>query len=90
MSNDDFRKELERLREQVAALSKTKRPHDGTQRPEDEDETAAEAEQGETEHAVRKQIEDIINMLKEEIHDMPAMPTLAVFMLGVLVGRYLR
>ena len=90
MSNDDFRKELERLREQVAALSKTKRPHDGTQESDDEDDTATDAEQGETEHAVRKQIEDIINMLKEEIHDMPAMPTLAVFMLGVFVGRYLR
>ena len=27
---------------------------------------------------------------EDEIREMPALPTLAVFMLGVLVGRYLR
>lgn len=89
MSNDDIHEELLRLRKQVAALSAARRKHDAA--PEvDEESASASAEQNENEHAIRKQIEDLIKLLQEEVRDMPAMPTLAVFMLGVMVGRFLR
>lgn len=92
MKHDDIRDELEKLRQQVAGLSTTKRRHRETQEQETkpDEEADATAEQGEAEHAIRKQLEDLVKMFQEEIHDMPAMPTLAVFMLGVIVGRYLR
>ena len=89
MSKADVHEELLRLRKQVAALSAARRQHKETPQPEEE-EAASASGQEQTEHPIREQIEDLIKLLQEEIHDMPAMPTLAVFMLGVLVGRYLR
>ena len=89
MSNADVHAELLRLRKQVAALSAARRQHKAKPDPEDDDGAAA-SEQEADEHTIREQVEDLIKLLQEEIRDMPAIPTLAVFMLGVLVGRYLR
>lgn len=89
MSNADMHEELLQLRKQVAALSAARRQHKAASEPEEE-ETSSASEQEQAEHTIKEQIEDLIKLLQDDIRDMPAMPTLAVFMLGVLVGRYLR
>lgn len=89
MSDADLHAELLRLRKQVEELSRSRKQQEAKAQRSDE-EAEASAEHAETETAIRKQIEDLMKMLQDEIRDMPAMPTLGVFVLGVLVGRYLR
>ncbi len=89
MTNSDVHAELLRLRKQVEALSEERKRQKANAQPEvDDAETGLES--AESDHTIRKQIEELMKLLQEEIREMPAMPTLAVFMLGVLVGRYLR
>jgi len=89
MSDADMHQELLRLRKQVEALSAARRQHKAAPETEEDDAESA-SEQWDAEHTFKEQIDDLMKLLQEEIRDMPAMPTLAVFMLGVLVGRYLR
>ena len=90
MSGDaDIQAELLELRKRVEALAaarRNKRPH--TEREEEESQETPENEQANQD--IKKQIEDLLALFQEDIRDMPAMPTLGVFMLGILVGRYLR
>ena len=89
MSDAEVREELLQLRKQVAALSAARRQHKGKAEPA-EDDLASASGQDEGEPTIKQQIEDLIKLVQDDIRDMPAMPTLAVFILGVLVGRYLR
>ena len=89
MSHADLQDELLRLRKQVEALSAARRKQRAQAESEQEEPEPVD-DDTETEHAIGKQIEELIQLLREEVRDMPAMPTLAVFMLGILVGRYLR
>ena len=89
MSDSDVRMELDQLRKQVAALSAARKQNKSAT-PEGSDETANEPEQGESEHVIKDQIEELIKLLQDEIRDMPAVTALAVFALGVLMGRLLR
>ena len=89
MTNADIHAELQRLRKQVEALSEARKQQKAKPNPEVDD-ADAEPESSEAEHTIKQHIDDLMKLLQEEIHDMPALPTLAVFMLGVLVGRYLR
>lgn len=89
MSDEDLHAELLRLRKQVEELSRVRKQQEAKAERDDEESEASD-EHAETESAIRKQIEDLMKMLQDEIRDMPAMPTLGVFVLGVLVGRYLR
>jgi hypothetical protein len=89
MTNADIHEELLRLRKQVAELAAARRQHKAASEREEQD-TAMGAEQEQADHTIREQIEELTKLLQEEIRDMPALPTLAVFMLGVLIGRYLR
>ena len=86
MSDADLHAELLRLRKQVEELSRARKKQEAkTEHNEEEGEESPE--HAETESAIRQQIEDLMKMLQDEIRDMPA---LGVFVLGVLVGRYLR
>ncbi len=89
MSDADLHAELLRLRKQVEELSRARKQQEARPKREDEEDEEG-AEHAETERAIRNQIEELLKMLQDEIRDMPAMPTLGVFVLGVLVGRYLR
>ena len=89
MSQADVHAELLRLRKQVEELAKARKQQEAKVQPEIDD-AETEPESSENAHTIKQQIEDLMKLLQEEIQDMPAMPTLAVFMLGVLVGRYLR
>ena len=89
MSTSDVQEELNQLRKEVAALS-AQRKKKASSAPREDEDAPADAEAGETEHAIKGQIEELIKLLQEEIRDMPAATTLAVFALGILMGRLLR
>ena len=87
MTNADLHAELLRLRKQVESLSEARKQQKARAQPEiDGVDTSPESPESD----IRKQIEELIKSVQEEIREMPAMPTLGVFLLGVLVGRYLR
>jgi chromatin segregation and condensation protein Rec8/ScpA/Scc1 (kleisin family) len=88
MTNADVHEELLRLRKQVDALAATRRRQKASR---DTEEEAAETDEASlNDQTIRDQIEELTKLVQDEIRDMPALPTLAVFLLGVLVGRYLR
>lgn len=89
MTNADIHAELLKLRKQVEALSEARRQHTGKEHR-DADNFEEKPEPSENDINIRKQIEELIDSVQEEIRDMPALPTLGVFLLGILVGRYLR
>lgn len=89
MSNADIREELLQLRKEVAALAAARKQHKSKSEHDDE-EAATTAEHAETDSAIKKQIEELIKLLQDEIRDMPVAPTLTVLLLGILIGRYLR
>ena len=89
MSNEQMQGELERLRKEVAALSQArqeKRPEP----PPEEEEALTTAPPAGDDQAMESQVEELIKLLKDEIRDMPTITTVAVFALGILVGRFLR
>ena len=89
MSNEDMQRELDELRKEVAALSKARKQREPEPSPEEEEAPAA-AEPGEDENAIKGQVEELLKLLQDEIRDMPAITTMAVFALGILMGRYMR
>ena len=89
MSNEEMRQELERLRKEVAALSQA-RQEKKPEPPPEEEEALTTAESAEDDQATKGQVEELIKLLQEEIRDMPTITTVAVFALGILVGRFLR
>lgn len=89
MSTADIQRELDQLRKEVAALAAARERKESSANRENDD-AAMDAEDGAKEHAIKGQIEELIKLLQDEIRDMPAATTLAVFALGFLLGRYLR
>ena len=89
MSTSDVQAELKQLREEVAALSAARTQKESPTQQQDED-APADSDAGNTEHAIKGQIDELVKLLQDEIRDMPAATTLAVFALGVLMGRLLR
>lgn len=88
-SDEDIQAELLELRKRVEALAAARRSKQSQQQHKEE-EAEETLEDEETKQDIKQQIEDLMKLFQEEIRDMPAMPTLGVFMLGILVGRYLR
>ena len=94
MSNDETARELEKLRADVAALSDARR-QDAT-KPAEAPASPAEpaTEPAQIELAIpeeqKSQLEELGELLQAEIRDLPTITTLAVFSLGILMGRLLR
>jgi hypothetical protein len=104
MSGDDMHKELEQLRAEVAALSAARASRQDAEAQSDtspiesqtpetdevsgiiENAQAAVADDAE----LKGQFDQLFEHLEQEIKDLPAITTLAVFSLGVLFGRLLR
>ena len=89
MTDVDTQKELEELRQQVAALAEARRARPAP--PQDEapaevpvDHVPAE-EQGLGDH-----IEELVGLLGDELRDNPLAAGVAIFVAGLLVGRLLR
>ncbi len=104
MADKDTQKELEQLRAEVAALSAARESKQAAvaqsdtdpieqQRSETDDlngilENAQAAVADDAE--LKGQFDQLFEQLEQEIKDLPAITTLAVFSLGVLFGRLLR
>ena len=95
MAGDDTARELERLRADVAALTEA-RHKDAAKaaEPAPPPEPAAVDEAAATDASItdeqRCQIEELGNLLQQEIRDLPTITCLAVFSLGILMGRLMR
>ena len=89
MSNEEMQQELERLRKEVAALSQA-RQEKKPEPPPEEEEALTTDQPAEADQATKGQVEELIKLLQDEIRDMPTITTVAVFALGILVGRFLR
>ena len=95
MSRDETALELEKLRADVAALKEARKATE--QKPEPQGastEPTGRADQAESAEAITKkeqsQLEELSALLEAEIRDHPTVTTLAVFTLGILIGRMLR
>ena len=89
MSTSDVQEELKQLRKEVAALSAARKQKEPTS-TQNNGNASIDTGEGDTKHEIKGQIEELIKLLQDEIRDMPAVTTLAVFALGVLMGRLLR
>lgn len=101
---DDMQKELEQLRAEVAALSAARASKSASNAqpepaPTEQQVPEAEAVNDVIENAkaavaedpeLNGQFDQLFEHLEQEIKDLPAVTTLAVFSLGVLFGRLLR
>jgi hypothetical protein len=94
--------ELQKLREEVAALQDARRAQDTEQSeaaisssgPADtsssDSTTESAAEQAGPEAVDKSQLEELAELLQTEIKDSPTVTCLAVFSLGILMGRLMR
>ena len=93
MTNEDTARELEKLRADVAALSDARREA-AANPPDKSAESVASANLQSSEPAVseahRSQLEELGELLQAEIRDLPTITCLAVFSLGILMGRLMR
>jgi len=99
MGKDEIRRELDELRDQVAALSAARKQQEAaasSNAGETEEVAQAAAQPPEsahapdTEHKVMRQFDELLELLERELRDLPAITCLAVFSLGILLGRHLR
>jgi cell division septum initiation protein DivIVA len=104
MSGDDMHKELEQLRAEVAALSSARASKQAADTqpktsPDEQQPTGSDEVNNIIENAqaavaadadLTGQFDQLFEHLEQEIKDLPAITTLAVFSLGVLFGRLLR
>ena len=91
MNRDELHAELERLRAEVATLSAERRETAAVASAEtvnDEDNSTDAHEAADM--AKQNQVQELISLLEKEVRDSPAITCLAVFALGVLMGRLLR
>jgi hypothetical protein len=95
MTSNDTLRELEKLRADVAALSDARRdaaarpaepPAEASATPVPE---AAAIDAAVTEEQ-KSQLEELGDLLQAEIRDLPTITCLAVFSLGILMGRLMR
>ena len=102
MTKDESQRELEKLRAEVAQLKAAKQEQaaqtaqaqqlaeeQAVQESITEETVSAEPESQETVNE-QAQVDELMALLGKEIKDLPTVTTLAVFSLGLLMGRYLR
>ena len=95
MAGDDTARELEKLRADVAALSEARREDaakaaEAPRAPEPAAVEEAAAVEASITDEQRSQLEELGDLLQQEIRDLPTITCLAVFSLGILMGRLMR
>lgn len=96
MDNSEIALELEKMRAELAALRQSSNEvaaqadanASAAIATVEMQEAVSEAE--ETEGAIKNQFEELTDLLKEEIGELPTVTTLVVFSLGILMGRLMR
>ena len=93
MAGDDTARELEKLRADVAALSEARR-EDTAKSAEPTSDAARVSDSAQSDFELpeeqRSQLEELGDLLQKEIRDLPTITCLAVFSLGILMGRLMR
>ena len=99
MGNSEMALELEKMRAELAALRQSSNEvaaqadanaSAAIATVEMQEAVAAAEETEETEGAIKNQFEELTDLLKEEIGELPTVTTLVVFSLGLLMGRLMR
>ena len=97
MANDDVKRELEALRAEVAALSKARSESRRERRaagagaePDPEAAVDESDESSPPEFDIKNHLEDLVELLENEVKELPVAACLAIFVAGVLVGRITR
>lgn len=90
MDRANMRKELERLRAEVEALTSAVNEDEEVSVPQDVEQVSSSTESDESESMFKRQFEELLDLLEHEIRDLPTITCLAVFTLGILLGRNLR
>lgn len=98
MAGDDTARELAKLRADVAALSEARREETAkASEPQPENAPVAASAPADVAPAdsgipdeQRTQLEELGDLLQQEIRDLPTITCLAVFSLGILMGRLMR
>lgn len=96
MGNSDVALELEKMRAELAALKQSRSDLDAQANANataatasiELEEAIVEAEQSDV--AIKNQFEELTDLLKEEIGELPTITTIVVFSLGILMGRLMR
>ncbi len=96
MGNSDMALELEKMRAELAVLKQSKSEAAAQADANavaaiatvEVEEAIVEAE--ETDGAIKNQFEELTDLLKEEIGELPTITTIVVFSLGILMGRLMR
>ena len=81
----DVQKELDELRAQVEALAAAQKERSAAAEPE----AQATPEPPEEERDLVKSFEDLFQSLQQDLNETPTTTCLAIFALGILVGRAL-
>ena len=95
MRNEEIQSELAALRAEVVALADArKQAPEAQQPPAPPDSPALASDQdasSETEHeGFMGQVQELVELLEHELRETPVVSGLAIFSLGILVGRFLR
>ncbi len=97
MRNEEIKAELESLRAEVRALAEARADaaQDRAQEPRS-DPASLSVEDGRSDDepalhdGIRQQIDEVVELLEHEMKESPVVAGVAIFALGILVGRLLR
>lgn len=98
MRNEEIKAELAALRAEVVALAEARKQapqapeaHQPSEPPESSVLATDQDTSSETEHeGFMGQVQELVELLEHELRETPVVSGLAIFSLGILVGRFLR
>ena len=95
MRNEEIKGELAALRAEVVALAEARKqapePQGAPEPPKESALATKEDTSSETEHeGFMGQVQELVELLEHELRETPVVSGLAIFSLGILVGRFLR
>ena len=95
MRNEEIKAELATLRAEVVALAEARKQAPEAHQPSEPPESSVLATDqdtsSETEHeGFMGQVQELVELLEHELRETPVVSGLAIFSLGILVGRFLR
>lgn len=96
MDMASMQRELKRLRAEVAALTAARdqqEPNPSAEGEQDSSEpqrTVSSASESGEDSGLKHRFDELIDILEKELRDLPTITCLAVFSLGIILGRHLR
>ena len=95
MRNEEIKSELAALRAEVVALADArKQAPEAQEPPASPDRSALAKDQGDSseteDEGFMGQVQELVELLEHELRETPVVSGLAIFSIGILVGRFLR